>query len=105
MESPKTLISVLTFFSRWIIKPPSSTLRFQNAGRSRAGYRRRMSDALFQEAYARARGRFTDDGWLALNPRQITDAIYQEIRQIDSERVARIKATSPAPESTHAASR
>ncbi len=47
-----------------------------------------MSDALFQEAYARARSRFTEDAWLALNPRQITDAIYREIREIDAERVA-----------------
>lgn len=47
-----------------------------------------MSDALFQEAYARARNRFTEDAWLALHPRQITDAIYREIRQIDAERVA-----------------
>lgn len=47
-----------------------------------------MSDPLFQEAYARARKRFGDDGWVALNPRQITDAIYEEIRQIDAERAA-----------------
>lgn len=47
-----------------------------------------MSDALFQQAYARARGRFSDDAWLVLNPRQITEAIYREIREIDAERVA-----------------
>ena len=47
-----------------------------------------MSDPLFQKAYARARSRFSDSGWLSLSPREITEAIYGEIRQIDAERVA-----------------
>lgn len=47
-----------------------------------------MSDPLFQEAYARARRRFTDSGWMSLSPREITEAIYGEIRQIDAERLA-----------------
>ncbi len=47
-----------------------------------------MSDQIFQEAYARVRARHTEETWLALSPRQITDAIYREIRQIDSERNA-----------------
>jgi hypothetical protein len=51
-----------------------------------------MPDRLFQEAYARARGRFSDEGWFALNPRQITDAIYREIHAIDAERAAAIGA-------------
>jgi hypothetical protein len=55
-----------------------------------------MSDPLFQEAYARARKRFGDEGWLALNPRQITDAIYEEIRQIDAERVAAVPSVARA---------
>ncbi|MDR3537158.1 MAG: hypothetical protein P4L71_11720 [Acetobacteraceae bacterium] len=55
-----------------------------------------MSDALFQEAYARARNRFSDDAWLVLNPRQITEAIYREIREIDAERVAAL-GDGPAP--------
>lgn len=45
-----------------------------------------MSDGSFQEAYARVRSRYTDHAWIALTPRQITDAIYREIRQIDAER-------------------
>ena len=54
-----------------------------------------MSDTSFQEAYARVRARYTQDEWLALNPRQITDAIYREIRQIDAERLER---GDPPPE-------
>ncbi|MGE0223527.1 MAG: hypothetical protein AB7F35_13150 [Acetobacteraceae bacterium] len=46
-----------------------------------------MSDRIFQEAYARVRSRYTEEAWLSLNPRQITDAIYREIRLIDAERV------------------
>jgi len=45
-----------------------------------------MSDGSFQQAYARVRSRFSDQAWIALTPRQITDAIYREIRQIDAER-------------------
>ena len=45
-----------------------------------------MSDGSFQEAYARVRSRYTDQAWIALTPRQITDAIYREIRRIDAER-------------------
>ncbi|MGE0420037.1 MAG: hypothetical protein AB7O80_24800 [Acetobacteraceae bacterium] len=48
-----------------------------------------MSDQIFQEAYARVRARYDEDTWLALNPRQVTDAIYREIRQIDAERLQR----------------
>lgn len=59
-----------------------------------------MSDALFQEAYARARSRFSEDAWLALNPRQITDAIYKEIRDIDAERVAAAGAANAAKASS-----
>ncbi len=47
-----------------------------------------MSDQIFQEAYARVRARHTEETWLALSPRQITDAIYREIRLIDAERSA-----------------
>lgn len=45
-----------------------------------------MSDQIFQEAYARVRQRHTEEEWLAMSPRQITDSIYREIRQIDVER-------------------
>ncbi len=39
----------------------------------------------FQAAYDRARARYTATQWLALDPRQITEAIYREMRQIDAE--------------------
>lgn len=55
-----------------------------------------MSDQIFQEAYARVRARYTEDAWLAMSPRQITDAIYREIRQIDAER-ARANPEDPDP--------
>ena len=34
-----------------------------------------MRDQIFQDAYARVRGRYTDQAWFALSPREITDAI------------------------------
>lgn len=42
-----------------------------------------MSD-FFQEAYRRARSRYTQEQWLALAPQQITDAIYREMRAMDA---------------------
>jgi hypothetical protein len=46
-----------------------------------------MSDHIFQDAYARVRGRHDDQSWFALSPREITDSIYREIRVIDRERL------------------
>jgi hypothetical protein len=46
-----------------------------------------MSDQTFQDAYARVRGRHTDQVWFSLSPREITDAIYREIRLLDAERL------------------
>ena len=46
-----------------------------------------MPDTIFQEAFARVRATYDDDAWLALNPRQITEAIYREIRRLDAERL------------------
>ena len=46
-----------------------------------------MTDQIFEAAYARARSRYANDGWSALTPRQITEAIYVAMRQIDAERV------------------
>jgi hypothetical protein len=46
-----------------------------------------MSDQVFHEAYDRVRSRFSDQEWFSLTPRQITDAIYREIRLIDQERL------------------
>jgi hypothetical protein len=51
-----------------------------------------MSDQIFQDAYARVRGRHSDQAWFAFSPREITDAIYREIRVIDGERLARAQA-------------
>jgi hypothetical protein len=42
-----------------------------------------MSD-FFQEAYRRARSRYTQEQWVALTPQQITDAIYREMRAMDA---------------------
>ncbi len=48
-----------------------------------------MSDHIFQDAYARVRGRHDDQSWFALSPREITDSIYREIRVLDRERMVR----------------
>jgi hypothetical protein len=45
-----------------------------------------MTDGSFQEAYARVRSRYSDEAWLALTPREITEAIYGEFRLIDAAR-------------------
>ncbi len=42
-----------------------------------------MSD-FFNEAYQRARSRFTTEQWLALAPQQVTEAIYQAMRELDA---------------------
>jgi hypothetical protein len=47
-----------------------------------------MNDGIFQIAFKRVRSRYSEEAWLALLPRQITEAIYQEIRAIDAERHA-----------------
>ena len=45
-----------------------------------------MCDHTFGEAYARVRKRFSDQYWFSLSPREITNAIYGEIRAMDLER-------------------
>ena len=55
-----------------------------------------MSDHIFQDAYARVRGRHDDQSWFALSPREITDSIYREIRLIDRERLPAAEA-DPVP--------
>lgn len=45
-----------------------------------------MSDLVFQEAYERVRRRHTDQEWFTMTPRQVTEAIYEEIRLVDQER-------------------
>jgi hypothetical protein len=42
-----------------------------------------MSD-FFNEAHRRARSRFTTEQWLALPPQQVTEAIYQAMREMDA---------------------
>ena len=49
-----------------------------------------MSDHIFQDAYARVRGRHEDSDWFTLPPREITNSIYREMRLIDHERLARM---------------
>jgi hypothetical protein len=56
-----------------------------------------MNDQIFQEAYARVRGRYDDLAWFSLSPRQITDCIYREMRLIDRERLSPTAAASEAP--------
>jgi hypothetical protein len=46
-----------------------------------------MSD-FFNEAYRRARNRFTTEQWLALPPQQVTEAIYQAMREMDAAAVS-----------------
>ncbi len=46
-----------------------------------------MSDHTFQDAYVRVRGRYDDQSWFSLSPRQIADAIYREIRALFRERL------------------
>jgi hypothetical protein len=48
-----------------------------------------MSD-FFNEAYRRANHRYTADQWLALTPRQVTEAIYQAMREMDAATAAEI---------------
>jgi hypothetical protein len=45
-----------------------------------------MRDPTFQDAYARVRGRYADQVWLSLPPREITNLIYREMREIDLSR-------------------
>jgi hypothetical protein len=55
-----------------------------------------MSDQIFQDAFARVRGRHSDQAWFALSPREITDSIYREIRVIDAERLTGVQADPTA---------
>jgi hypothetical protein len=50
-----------------------------------------MSD-FFNEAYRRARSRFTTEQWLALAPQQVTQAIYQAMREMDAAAASRAEA-------------
>jgi hypothetical protein len=76
----------LTAFSRCII-----VALFVNVGGASKGadlnFEGPMSDDIVQEAYSRVRSRYREEVWLSLPPRQITEALYQEIRAIDAERL------------------
>jgi hypothetical protein len=48
-----------------------------------------MSD-FFNEAYRRARSRFTTEQWLALPPQQVTEAIYHAMREMDAVTASQI---------------
>jgi hypothetical protein len=50
-----------------------------------------MSD-FFNDAYRRARNRFTAEQWIALTPQQVTQAIYQAMREMDAAGVSRATA-------------
>ena len=43
-----------------------------------------MTDPVFQQAFDAVRKSWSDAAWSALTPRQISEAIYQEIRRIDA---------------------
>jgi len=47
-----------------------------------------MPDPVFQKAHETVHAAYSDDAWAALTPRQITDAIYLEIRRIDARSAA-----------------
>jgi hypothetical protein len=57
-----------------------------------------VTDPVFQQAFETVRKSWSDEAWNALTPRQITDAIYREIRRIDAETAApaATSATDPA---------
>jgi hypothetical protein len=46
-----------------------------------------MPDTVFNEAYTRVRARYSDQAWFRQTAREITNAIYAEIRAIDRERL------------------
>jgi hypothetical protein len=49
-----------------------------------------MSDPVFQQAFETVRKSWSDEAWITLTPRQITEAIYREIRRIDAEAVREV---------------
>jgi hypothetical protein len=55
----------------------------------------------FNEAYRLARSRFTAEQWLALPPQQVTEAIYQAMREMDAATASQM-ATEPQTETKDA---
>jgi hypothetical protein len=61
-----------------------------------------MSD-FFNEAYQLARSRFSSEQWLALPPQQVTQAIYEAMRELDAAAAAQAGLQprgKPAPKNT-----
>jgi hypothetical protein len=60
-----------------------------------------MSD-FFNEAYRRARSRFTTEEWLALAPQEVTQSIYRAMKEMDAaaNQVAIRPGETPAKGST-----
>ena len=56
-----------------------------------------VTDPVFQQAFEAVRKSYSDEAWNALTPRQITDAIYREIRRIDAETAAQTAPSAPGP--------
>jgi hypothetical protein len=54
-----------------------------------------MTDPVFQQAFENVRKSCSDEAWNAMTPRQITDAIYQEIKRIDTLLVERAERPPP----------
>lgn len=56
-----------------------------------------MTEPVFQQAFEIVRKSYSDEAWSALTPRQITEAIYQEIRRIDASTAQQRAASAGAP--------
>jgi hypothetical protein len=59
-----------------------------------------MSDPVFQQAFETVRNSWSNEAWSMLTPRQITEAIYREIRRIDAG-TAREDAAAAVTEAKH----
>ena len=55
-----------------------------------------MSDQVFEDAYTRVRGCYSDEAWFGLSPREVTNLIYREMRRIDLAR-SEAEARPPVP--------
>ncbi len=55
-----------------------------------------MTDPVFQKAYDTVRKTYNGEAWGALTPREITEAIYREIRRIDADLQDSSQRRSPA---------
>jgi hypothetical protein len=92
---------ILTFFSR-CINTGRVVNKFHGLMASPLAFAARpdtaMTEPVFQQAFETVRKSYSDEAWNGLTPRQITEAIYQEIRRIDADLATR-DATYPAASS------